>query len=80
MQDEIPPQPYIYEGIESDRPRPPVEAVAETVRHTIKRAGAAFDSAKRPGMPLSVLANIAREAPLGALFAAFIVGVMVGRR
>ena len=80
MKDDIPPQPYIYEGIQSERSRPPIEAVTETVKDTVKRASAAFDSAKKPGMPLSILANIAREAPLGALFAAFIVGVMVGRR
>ena len=39
-----------------------------------------MDSAKKPGMPLSVLSNVAREAPLGALFAAFLVGVLIGRR
>ena len=31
-------------------------------------------------MPLSVLGNIAREAPLGSLLIAFLLGVAVARR
>jgi hypothetical protein len=31
-------------------------------------------------MPLSVLSNIAREAPLGSLLIAFLLGVAVARR
>ena len=33
-----------------------------------------------PGMPLSVLSDIAREAPLGSLLIAFLLGVAVARR
>lgn len=80
MQDDIAPQPYVYKGGDPNRTRSPVDSVTDTVKQTMHRASEAYDSAKKPGMPLSVLANIAREAPLGALFAAFIIGVMVGRR
>jgi hypothetical protein len=31
-------------------------------------------------MPLSILANVAREAPLGSLLVAFLLGVAVARR
>jgi hypothetical protein len=31
-------------------------------------------------MPLDILANATREAPLGALLAAFLLGVIVARR
>jgi hypothetical protein len=37
-------------------------------------------SGRKPGMPLSVLSNIAREAPLGSLLIAFLLGVAVARR
>jgi hypothetical protein len=42
--------------------------------------GEAVDSGRKPGMPLSVLSNIAREAPLGSLVIAFLLGVAVARR
>jgi hypothetical protein len=37
---------------------------------------------RRPeaGMPLSILSNIALEAPLGSLLVAFLLGVLVARR
>ena len=44
------------------------------------RIGDAIESGKKPGMPLSVLANVAREAPLGSLLVAFLLGVAVARR
>jgi hypothetical protein len=34
----------------------------------------------KPGMPLSILSNIAREAPFGSLLVAFLLGVAVARR
>ena len=40
----------------------------------------AVDSGRKPGMPLNVLSNIAREAPLGSLLVAFLLGVAVARR
>jgi hypothetical protein len=41
-----------------------VSEVADAVKGTAQRIGEAVDSGHRPGMPLSVLSNIAREAPL----------------
>lgn len=72
--------PYIYEGMDPARDKSALDQVGDAIRETVNRASDVIDSAKKPGMPLSVLANIAREAPLGALFAAFLVGVMFGRR
>lgn len=83
-----PKQPYVYEGMD---PAPQERSASETLTETVKQAAhqasdllhrvsEVFDSAKKPGMPLSVLSNVAREAPLGALFAAFLVGVIIGRR
>ena len=80
MADDPPKQPYIYEGIDPAADKSPTEALSDTVRQTAQRASEVFESAKQPGMPLSVLANVAREAPLGSLFAAFVLGWMIGRR
>ena len=53
---------------------------AETARTAAKGIGNAIRESRRPGMPLDILANAAREAPLGALLAAFLLGVIVARR
>jgi hypothetical protein len=50
------------------------------VKGTAHRIGDAIDAGKKPGMPLSILSNIAREAPLGSLLAAFLLGIAVARR
>jgi len=34
----------------------------------------------KPRMPLSILSNIAREAPLGSLLFAFLLGIAIARR
>jgi hypothetical protein len=56
------------------------EAAAQTVKKAAAGIGAAYDHARQPGMPLSVLSNIAREAPLGSLLAAFLLGMAFARR
>ena len=38
------------------------------------------DNARRPGKPLDTVAKLTRDAPLGALFVAFLVGVAIARR
>jgi hypothetical protein len=81
MSDEIPPPPFVYDGLD-----PPLEEksviseVADAVKGTAQRIGEAVNSGRKPGMPLSVLSNIAREAPLGSLVIAFLLGVAVARR
>ena len=61
----------------------PGAAVTGTNKTAIKQAahgvGVVYEQARKPGMPLSILANIAREAPLGSLFAAFLLGLAFAR-
>jgi hypothetical protein len=54
--------------------------VADAVKGAAQKIGQAVDSGRKPGMPLSVFSNIAREAPLGSLLIAFLLGVAVARR
>jgi hypothetical protein len=54
--------------------RSAVGAVAEAVKDAGRTISDSIESGKRPGMPLSVLSNIAREAPLGSLLVAFLIG------
>jgi hypothetical protein len=54
--------------------------VTDAVVGTTHRIGDAVNAGKQPGMPLSILSNIAREAPLGSLLVAFLLGIAVARR
>ena len=56
------------------------EGVSEAVKGTANRVSGAIEAGRRPGMPLSILSNIAREAPLGSLLIAFLLGIAVARR
>jgi len=81
VSDDIPLAPYVYEGL--DPPREPKSAFAqasEAVTGTVRGISDAIEAGRRPGMPLSILSNIAREAPLGSLLVAFLLGVAIGRR
>ena len=78
MSDETPIAPLIYDGL--DPPQPVVSEVIEVLEGSARHVKRSFEAARRPGMPLSVLSNIAREAPLGSLLIAFLLGVAVGRR
>jgi hypothetical protein len=81
VSDEIPIAPLIYDGLDpAPRPKPIVSEVLEVLEETARHVERFFEAARRPGMPLSVLSNIAREAPLGSLLIAFLLGVAVGRR
>ena len=81
MSDDAPPPPFVYEGLDPvPEPKSTIEEVSEAVRGTAHRIGGAIDAGKKPGMPLSILSNIAREAPLGSLLVAFLLGVAVARR
>ncbi|MDB5503521.1 MAG: hypothetical protein JWR89_3423 [Tardiphaga sp.] len=85
MTDDATTPPYIYEGVDPV-PEPKstisetISEVTDTVKDTVHRLGDAIESGKKPGMPLSILANVAREAPLGSLLVAFLLGVAVARR
>ena len=79
MSDDAP--PLVYHGLDPDpQPRPTVEKLTEAVKETVHRVGDAIDASRKPGMPLSILSNIAREAPLGSLLVAFMLGVAFARR
>jgi hypothetical protein len=73
--------PLVYEGLDpAPEPKPTIEKVSQAVKGTAQRVGNAIDAGRKPGMPLSILSNIAREAPLGSLLVAFLLGVAFARR
>jgi len=73
--------PFVYEGLDpAPEKKSTIAEVSEAVSSTAHRIGDAIDAGKKPGMPLSILSNIAREAPLGSLLVAFLLGVAVARR
>jgi len=81
MADDIPPPPFVYEGLDPvPAPKSAIEEVSEAVRGAASRVGDVIENGRKPGMPLSMLSNIAREAPLGSLLVAFLLGVAVARR
>jgi hypothetical protein len=73
--------PFIYEGLyPAEGKTSAINAFAGAARSAMKQVSDAVESARKPGMPLSVLSNIAREAPLGSLLIAFLLGIAVARR
>lgn len=81
MNEDFRPPPYVYEGLDPDPKRKPlVSEVSDVMTSVAAWCSGAIESGRRPGMPLSVLSNVAREAPLGSLLAAFLLGIAVGRR
>ena len=73
--------PYTYEGLDpTAEPKSAMSELSDAVTGAVHKVGDAIDSARKPGMPLSILASVAREAPLGSLLAAFLLGVAVARR
>jgi len=63
-----------------DQAREAVQAATRTVKETTQSVADAVEAGRRPGAPLDRLARWAREAPLPAVTAAFLVGVLLGRR
>ncbi len=81
MSDDNPQPPFVYEGLDPvPEPKSTIAEVSEAVKGAANRVGHAIEKARKPGMPLSILSNIAREAPLGSLLIAFLLGVVVARR
>jgi hypothetical protein len=73
--------PFVYEGLEpAPEPKSGLAEVSEALREAVDRFTNAIDAGRKPGMPLSILSNIAREAPLGSLLVAFLLGVAIARR
>ena len=81
MSEDIPLAPFAHEGLDPvPEPKSTIAEVSEAVKETVHRVGGAIEAGRKPGMPLSILSNIAREAPLGSLLVAFLLGVAVARR
>jgi hypothetical protein len=81
MTDDSPLAPYAYEGLDRvPEPKSTIAEVSEAVKRTANRISGTIKAGREPGMPLSILSNIAREAPLGSLLIAFLLGVAVARR
>jgi hypothetical protein len=81
MSDEIPTPPFVYDGLDPvPEPKSTIAEVSDAVKGAANRIGDAIETGRKPGMPLSILANVAREAPLGSLLVAFLLGVAVARR
>lgn len=58
-----------------------IDQAAELFRAASQKINEAVDAAREPGMPLDAMSRWTRQAPLQALAAAFLVGVMTaGRR
>jgi hypothetical protein len=81
MSDDTPQPPFVYEGLDpAPEPKSPIADVTDAVKGAANRVSDAIETGRKPGMPLSILSNIAREAPLGSLLVAFLLGVAVARR
>ena len=81
MSDDIPLAPVANEGLDLvPEPKSTIAEVSEAVKGTVHRVAGATEAGRRPGMPLSILSNIAREAPLASLLVAFLLGVAIARR
>jgi len=81
MSDDSPLAPFAFEGLD---PVPEAKStfaeVSKAVKGTVDRVNSAIEAGRKPGMPLSILSNLAREAPLGSLLVAFLLGFAVARR
>jgi len=81
MRDEESSPPFVHEGVEpAAEQKSGLAEVSEALREAVDRLTRAVEAGRKPGMPLSILSNIAREAPLGSLLVAFLLGVAVARR
>jgi hypothetical protein len=57
-----------------------IAEVCAGLQAAVDRLSRAVATARQPGMPLSTISAITREAPLASLFVAFLFGVAVARR
>jgi hypothetical protein len=57
-----------------------LDQVAQTFRSAGQQVNEAIETLKEPGMPLDKVARLTRQAPLQALAAAFLIGVLFTRR
>jgi len=80
MSDDIQSPPLVYEGLDpAAEPKSTIAEVSEAEGHG-SSCWQCEEAGRKPGMPLSILSNVVREAPLGSLLVAFLLGVAVARR
>jgi hypothetical protein len=81
VNDDSPLAPFTYEGLDPvPEPKSTIAQVSDALKGGVNRVSGAMEAGRKPGMPLSILSSIAREAPLGSLLIAFLLGVAVARR
>ncbi len=80
MSDDIPLSPPMFEDPDAAIERKSRPDAIDALKSAVARVKGLIEAGRQPGMPLSVLSNIAREAPLGSLCLAFLLGIAVGRR
>lgn len=80
MSDDIPLSPPMFEDPDAAIERQSRPDAIDALKRAVARVKGLIEAGRQPGMPLSVLSNIAREAPLGSLCLAFLLGIAVGRR
>jgi hypothetical protein len=81
MRDNDQPPLFIHEGMDPvPEPKSTIAEISDAIKAAVDFVQGAIDAGRRPGMPLSILSNIAREAPLSSLFVAFMLGIAAGHR
>ena len=80
VSDDIPLSPPMFEDPDAVIERISRPDAIDALKSAVARIKGMIDAGRKPGMPLSILSNIAREAPLGSLCVAFLLGVAIGRR
>jgi hypothetical protein len=79
VSDESP--PLVYDGLDpAPAPKSAFAEISDALNEAITRVSGAIEAGRKPGRPLSILSNVTREAPLGSLLVAFLLGVAVARR
>jgi hypothetical protein len=79
VSDESP--PLVYDGLDpAPAPKSAFAEISEALNEAINRVSGAIEAGRKPGRPLSILSNVTREAPLGSLLVAFLLGIAVARR
>jgi len=81
MRDDPALPPFIYEGLypAEDR-KSAIDSFVGLVKHAARQVSDAVEAGRKPGMPISVLSNSAREAPIASLLIAFLLGIVIARR
>lgn len=80
MSDDIPLSPPMFEDPDAAIERTSRPDAIDALKSAVARIKGMIEAGRQPGMPLSILSNVAREAPLGSLCVAFLLGVAIGRR